>query len=195
MARFPLPTPVDLQRRASEMPERENKPDPAETDASFDPEAVRDQPLTAADAAVARVTERLCILYFLRVAKILAKQFDGDLARATIGYEIMAANIGYIDRDPNLAGQFSTLDSAPPDDVRRPTSILAVASALEMPYETVRRHVNDLVETGRIERVKGGIIVPVREGGDPKYDPDTLHLIHWTRRLYRDLKRAGFEFD
>jgi hypothetical protein len=175
------------------MPKLEEESEPAEAEDL--PEATRGERLAPADAAVARITERLCILYFLRVAKILAKQFDGDIARATIGYEIMAANIGYIDRDPNLAGHFGTLDSAPPDDLRRPTSILAVAGALEMPYETVRRHVNDLVEAGRIERVKGGVIVPVREGGDPKYDADTLHLIHWTRRLYRDLKRAGFKFE
>ena len=158
-------------------------------------EQVAVHPVTAADAALGRVAARLSTLYFLRFAKMIADQAGGDLIEALVMHAIMAGNIGYLDQDPANAGKFSALDDVPPDAMRRPISVLAVAGSVGIPYETVRRHVNRLVKAGRCERVKGGVVVRSARMREPGKDADILYNMANLRRLYRSLIRAGVNFD
>jgi DeoR/GlpR family transcriptional regulator of sugar metabolism len=79
----------------------------------------------------------------------------------------------------------------PPDEVRRPISVLAVANSLGLPYETVRRYVTKLIRLGRCGRVKGGIIA-LASGLRRPIDDETMVLnVANARRFCRALKRAG----
>jgi DNA-binding transcriptional ArsR family regulator len=169
------------------------KPDKAPAAAATAEIAVH--PVAAADAALGRVAARLSTLYFLRSAKMISDLAGGDLIEALIMHGIMAGNFGHIDQGPNNTAQFTSLEDVPPDDVRRPISVLAVAGSLGMPYETVRRHVKRLVKAGRCVRVKGGVIAPVARLQRPETDAAILNNMANLRRLYRALKRAGVEFD
>ena len=59
---------------------------------------------------------------------------DGILLTA-----INQANVLPIMRDPQIQRRYATLDNPPPDELRRPVSISAVASSLHVPFETARR--------------------------------------------------------
>lgn len=166
-----------------------------EAPAAAEPSQIAVHPVVAADAALARVAARVSTLYFLRFAKLISDQSGGDLLEGLIMHGIMAGNIGYFDEDPDNAGQYTSLDDVPPDSVRRPISVLAVAGSLGIPYETVRRHVSRLVKAGRCVRVKGGVLAPAAVIKRPGTDADILSNMANLRRLYRALKRAGVEFD
>jgi DNA-binding Lrp family transcriptional regulator len=100
-------------------------------------------------------------------------------------HSIMAGNIGHFDQDPRNAGQFTALEDVPPDNVRRPISVLAVANGLGIPYETVRRHVSRLVKAGRCVRVKGGVLAPAAGMRRPETDAAIMHNLANLCRLYR----------
>ncbi len=160
-----------------------------------DPHQVVVHPVTAADAAVSRLAARLSTQYFLRMTEMVTEQAGGDLLTGLVIRAISAGNVGYLDQDPNTFGQFASLEDIPPDDVRRPVSIAAVAGSLGLPYETARRHVGKLVKAGLCIRVRGGVIAPSVKMQGPWEHQAMLANMASLRRLFRALKRAGVDFD
>jgi hypothetical protein len=152
-------------------------------------------PLIAADAAVSRIASRLSTQHFLRSAEMVREHTGGDLVTGVVLRVITAGNIGYLDQDPDTFGRFASLEDAPPDDVRRPVSISAVAGSLGLTYETARRHVSKLVKAGLCVRVKGGVIAPSAKVRGPWEHQAMLANMASLRRLYRALKRAGAKLD
>jgi hypothetical protein len=148
-----------------------------------------------ADAAVARVTARLSSQFFLRFAQLIGDTEGGNLIQALILHSIGAGNVGHLDNDPNYTGRFMALDDPLPDALRRPISILAVANSLGLPRETVRRHVNRLVEVGRCARVRGGVIAVLSGLRRPEDDEGILINVANVRHFVRALKRAGVVLD
>jgi hypothetical protein len=82
------------------------------------------------------------------------------------------------------------MDHPMPDSARRPISILAVANSLGMPYETVRRHVNQLVKEGRCAKMKGGVVFPASRVGTPASDAAVVENMDSVRRFSRTLPTA-----
>jgi hypothetical protein len=160
-----------------------------------EPHQVVIHPLTAADAAVSRLASRLSTQHFLRSAEMVREHAGADLVTGVVLRVITAGNIGYLDQDPDTFGQFASLEDVPPDDVRRPVSISAVAGSLGLSYETARRHVSKLVKAGLCVRVKGGVIAPSAKIRGPWEHQAMLANMASLRRLYRALKRAGANFD
>jgi len=83
-----------------------------------------------------------------------------DFLDALILMAISQANVEPILRDPELNRQFATYDRAPPDELRRPISINAVAQSLGAPFETVRRRVTRLSKVGVYRLTPSGVVVP-----------------------------------
>jgi hypothetical protein len=152
-------------------------------------------PTLAADAAKARVAVRLCTEYFLRTAQLLTEHAGGDLLTAVILRAIVAGNIGYLDDDLEKSSVYGSLENVPPDDLRRPISVLAVSRSLSLPFETTRRHVKKLIGAGLCIKVKGGIVAPSSTMRGPREDQAVLANMANLRRLFRALKRAGVMFD
>jgi len=98
--------------------------------------------------------------YFLRSLALIAEVQDGDMIKAIVFLAVVAANTGHLEQT-GQGSRFAGVDSAPPDDVRRPVSALAISQALGMPFETTRRYINRLIADGVLARVKKGVIAPV----------------------------------
>jgi hypothetical protein len=154
---------------------------------------VSPQPET--DWAKGRVASRLTIEFFLRCASLVAGLSDGDLMEGLILRTIIAGNVNHLDRDPNSPGRFASVDDIPPDEVRRPISVLAIANTLSLPYETTRRYANTLLKKGRCVRTKGGLIAPAARNAEPADQEAILANMANLRRLVTALRQAGIEFD
>jgi hypothetical protein len=148
-----------------------------------------------ADRAKARVVDRLATEHFLRTARRLSDQAGGNLFRGLALRAIVAANVGHIDQQPETSARYAALNQAPPDELRRPVSVLAIAGSLGLPYETTRRHVAALIREGACVRVKGGIVAsPARLIGPEAEQAMLANLVN-VRRFARALKRAGVTLD
>lgn len=83
-----------------------------------------------------------------------------DFTDALILMAVTQANVEPILRDPALNRAFAAYDRPPPDDLRRPISVNAVAQSLGVPFETVRRRVTRLSRVGVYRITPAGVIVP-----------------------------------
>jgi hypothetical protein len=83
-----------------------------------------------------------------------------DFLDALIVMAVTQANVDPITRDPELNARFATYDRPPPEQLRRPISVNAVAQSLGAPFETVRRRVSRLSRVGVYRVSPAGVIVP-----------------------------------
>jgi DNA-binding Lrp family transcriptional regulator len=114
-----------------------------------------------------------------------------DLLDRTLIVAIGQANVEAIDTDPALQHRYDTLADLPPDELRRPVSISAVAAAAGMPFETVRRRIQGLVAEGLCQMDPAGVRLPSRIVGR-RHVSHTLELMYdFTRTLYLQLEANG----
>lgn len=97
--------------------------------------------------------------FHLRTAEVLADAADGDLVRGIVFLGVIQANIQALNSDLGLSLQYAGAQDIPPDELRRPISVYALAQSLGLPYETTRRYVQKLIEDGRCARQPAGIVV------------------------------------
>jgi hypothetical protein len=147
---------------------------------------------TVEEADKIRLVARLSADYMLRSLKMIGELAQGELLTGLVNLALVQANVGHLDR---MGSGFNSLDSIPPDEVRRPVSVLALSASLGLPYETTRRHVAKMVETGQCLRVKGGVIAPTAAVDDPRRAEMLEQNLINLRRLYRNLKAAGVALD
>src|ERR1041384_4981597 len=105
-----------------------------------------------------RVAGRLANAFALDLVKLGG--FGRDVIDALLLAAISQANVAQITRSPELQRQYATLDAAPPDELRRPVSINAIAGSLRIPFETARRRIAALKDLGVIKVTAHGVIVP-----------------------------------
>lgn len=85
----------------------------------------------------------------------LRKFAGGDLMKGLVFTAIWTANVKHVTNTP-AAGDRDILK----DSQRLPVSVLAIANALRLPYETVRRHADTLLREGQCVRVgRKGLVV------------------------------------
>lgn len=84
--------------------------------------------------------------------------------------------------------RFATAESPAPDEVLRPISVNALAQALGMPFETVRRRVKGLTEEGLIESTPAGVVILSRTIASPAYTAMVAAHFERARRFYWDMK-------
>lgn len=90
-----------------------------------------------------------------------------DFGDALILVAVTQANVESLMRDPILQRTYAAYDAPPPDELRRPISINAVAQSLGLPLETVRRRVARLSLVGVFRAGSEGVWTPTsRLGGD-----------------------------
>jgi hypothetical protein len=142
-----------------------------------------------------RAAVRLSDQYFLRTVRLISDLADGELLTAIVFRAVVAGNTGYLDRDPNTASQYADMESTPPDEIRRPISILALAGSLGLPYETTRRHVRKLVASGQCRMERKGVIAPATALAGPRQEAAMLSNLANLRLLFRGLKEAGVSLD
>lgn len=139
-----------------------------------------------------RLTGRALGEFILRWAELVGPAFDGDLITAVIYTAIVQANVREIWNDPELNRQYAA--SAPPDALRRPISISSIAASLNLPRETVRRHVMKMIEAGAVVKKDGGVIVPQAVVDSPRGLENMRLQYANARRFVLSLRKAGVSF-
>ncbi|CAN7385171.1 hypothetical protein LJR219_002343 [Phenylobacterium sp. LjRoot219] len=137
----------------------------------------------------ARIAGWLTVGFFLDIAFL--GRMDAPVLDALLVAGVMEANLNRLNRDPELQAAHSGLDSAPPDDLRRPVSINALAGSLRLPFETVRRHVNQLVRQGVLVSTPQGVYVPVEVVVSPRFIGIMRARYQRVVQFYGDLELAG----
>ncbi|NBB52377.1 hypothetical protein GVN24_29260 [Rhizobium sp. CRIBSB] len=110
---------------------------------------------TAGDAPLAWLNARLALSFTQTTRDILG----GDLVSSLLLPVISDANVGHLDRHPDGTRLNMALDGAFPDDLRHPANVSSIAASLDMPRETVRNKLEEMLETGLVHRSGGGIIL------------------------------------
>jgi hypothetical protein len=152
-----------------------------------------DDALSAPDsrrAELARAVARATSDYLLRALRQLTDLHQGELITAIVCQAIIAANTAHLNH-PGCAA----LAKLPPDEMRRPISILSLAGSLGLPFETTRRHVARLTDAGVCRRVRGGVIVPAAVLDNPAAAAAAETNLANVQRLVRGLRRAGLPLD
>jgi hypothetical protein len=143
------------------------------------------------DEDLQRLAMRVSVGYFLRFIEILSDVSNHNLVQSVILLAIMGANVGALDTDPEASRKFAGIDAVPPDELRRPISIYALAASLGLPYETVRRHVHKMIDQGLCERIGDeGVIVPARVLEGPRMLKAVERNFQNLNGLERNLRRA-----
>lgn len=140
----------------------------------------------------ARVAVRLGGDYVLRCLRMLGELSGGETMTGLISLAIVQANVGHLDSREG-SGLYRDSHDLPPDHTRRPVSVLSISSSLGLPYETTRRHVEKMIRSGHVERVRGGIVVPARALDTPRHRELLAEHLVSVRRLARSLASAGVD--
>lgn len=119
----------------------------------------------------------------------------GGVIRASVWSAVMCANVRRMSRIPELAWRYSTQACPPPDALRDPISVRALAAEVGLPFETTRRHVAALVEKGwLVVAAGGGLIAPAEVMSEDALGRGNNQLGLLYAKLIADLSRAGIDF-
>jgi len=99
--------------------------------------------------------------FLLDQVKVGRRLFDFVDALIIVG--VTQANVELLMRDPDLQRAYATYDAPPPDSLRRPISINALAQSLGLPFETVRRRITRLALLGIVKTSADGVWTPTRQ--------------------------------
>ena len=135
-----------------------------------------------------RLLSRLTAAFLLDTVAIVRGD-DGHLIDTLLISAATQANIADVIRQPELQAAFA--DAVPPDELRRPVSINALATSLSLPFETVRRRIAGLAKTGHCVIVEGGVIVPGAVLSAPRYYADAFRGYERLRAFYYQLRDQG----
>jgi hypothetical protein len=106
---------------------------------------------------VERVAARHVVKFLLDIAWVTPG--SSDLVDLLLVVATASANIGHLGRDPATNARYARLDRLPPDGLRRPISINALALSLNLPFETVRRRALALAARGVFAYAPSGVYV------------------------------------
>lgn len=143
--------------------------------------------LTPEEKFQARYRMGLSVDLTLRMVRLYTKVMDRDLTKAIVMLALSRAGVQHIEGDaPHDA------NGAVDDSLRKPIGISALARSLALPKETVRRHVNALVEGGHATRMPDGKIFVLAEDLD---NAEFLAIVQDSmvslRRLMRAVEASG----
>jgi DNA-binding Lrp family transcriptional regulator len=112
----------------------------------------------------------------------------GDILGPLISSVIIESNVALINQDPEVSGRYAALDTPPPDELRRPISINAVATSLRLPYETVRRRVAAAIAAGTCVATPKGVYVPAAALQGPAHETLLIARYERLKQFYFELK-------
>ena len=89
--------------------------------------------------------------HFMDTAALLSRIFQNDYTTMIVFMTILRESVSHLNRDRGVRPE--AVSGVFPDTLRRPISILAISDLANFPYETTRRHVMKLVDTGFCSRL------------------------------------------
>ena len=143
----------------------------------------------AAPHSTMRVAARLSIGFAVDLVKLAG--FGRDVIDGVLMAAISQANVAQISRNPDLQRAYATLDQPPPDELRRPVSVSAIAHSLRIPFETARRRIVALADLGIVKQTPRGVIVPTAPLNSPFYRMAAEAHYALVRNFYFRLRTIG----
>ncbi|TAJ25824.1 MAG: hypothetical protein EPO67_19970 [Reyranella sp.] len=117
--------------------------------------------------------------------RMLGDFWDGDVLRALVFTALWTANVKHVTNTAPTASR-----TVLQDEQRIPVSVLAIASSLRLPYETVRRHVLGLERDGVCHRAgRLGWVVPA--SALRKLAAGAVQTHDLLKSMFAELRRAG----
>ncbi|UZK67269.1 hypothetical protein [Sphingomonas sp. M1-B02] len=117
-----------------------------------------------------------------------------DWLELVIFSTILCANSRDITYSPVLAPLHGYAGAVPPDELRRPVRVVAVARVLGIPEATVRRRVELLLRDGRAVRVRNGLLISEEWLNAREPQATSANIFHTIRIVLNRLATAGFPF-
>jgi hypothetical protein len=146
-----------------------------------------------ADDPPLRAIARVSSDYVLRLLEYLTRRIGG-LVECLIFLEVLRSNTaGVSDADRGLDEQGGLAYLR--DDRRRPISVSALSAKLDIPTETVRRHVTGMVASGRLVRGSSGLIVPAAQLATPEIRDVMRDNCMFVSRMFASLAPLGVLID
>lgn len=136
-----------------------------------------------------RVLGRISVAFILDL--IRTGRMDREFLDGLIILAIVQANVAPVLADQDLQRAYADYDSVPPDAVRRPVSVSAVAQSLKLPYETVRRRVSQLAAQPGVELTAQGIVINGEMLSSPAHRAVVVANYELIRDFYLRLRRLG----
>jgi hypothetical protein len=139
--------------------------------------------------AVLRATSE----FYLRGVESVAATLNGDIFKSFVFSAMWVANVQHLTNSAaNMT--YGAFDNIPPDELRRPVSVLSISQSLRIPYETTRRCVGQLLDENTCIRVGGeGLVVPAAVHLASARTEVIVQQYVNLRRYMGDLKRAGMD--
>jgi AraC-like DNA-binding protein len=104
---------------------------------------------------------------------------------------VLEANVAPINQDHELSVRYATLEEVPPEALRRPVTINALAASIQLPYETIRRRCGRHLETGALAATPRGVFVPNTALDSPPYRAAAMVRYDRLKAFYFELKALG----
>lgn len=123
------------------------------------------------------------------------RSVHGDWAELVVYSTILCANVRDYAHDPVLANRYADHLTVPPEELRRPVRASVVARAIGLSESSVRRRIATMLDDGRLEQRRGGVLVSEAWLNRPlSVETSTTSYIN-ARRLLERVAGAGFPMD
>jgi DNA-binding Lrp family transcriptional regulator len=136
-----------------------------------------------------RLAGRIVVEYVLRFTEPITRYIRDVVTGVTL-MELILANTEELDGGQPSAEDLGS-EGVLADHVRKPISITALARRLDIPHETTRRHVRQLLDRGLCAKVRGGYIVPAEALARPPFRQMWLDNEIHLSRLFHSLDEFG----
>ncbi|WP_374655697.1 hypothetical protein [Phenylobacterium sp.] len=136
------------------------------------------------------ILARLCSNHLLRMLSTISQIFDGDLILGIVFVAINQAATDHLSfgRDARAIDE----EEVVPNHLRRPVTVLSIANSLNLPRETVRRHVARLIERGYCVQVQGRrVMIPAEVYLKPRFAQAFENNRRDLHALISAVRRAG----
>jgi hypothetical protein len=139
--------------------------------------------------------DRIMLNFGLRVVDCGTTPFGNDYVLTCVFSAIMSANASPFAYDSREAWRYGSHDTPPPDNARRPASLVEISQLLGIPYETARRYVNSLVARGHCMRdARKGLVIPMELLQSPISLMTGMEIVGRFVQMIGELKHLGFDF-
>ena len=142
-----------------------------------------------------KIISRAAIRFLLNIlddAAQLPNALKLDPIDYIIAIAVGSANVSHIDNDASLSRQYAGL--VEPDSMRRGISRAAVSRATNLPLETVRRRINNLIEADVLKEREDGIILSSTNPHRVGVRRDLMHRhAQLVDRMVRDIRARGVQ--
>ncbi|MFN3523999.1 MAG: hypothetical protein ACK4YQ_17265 [Phenylobacterium sp.] len=137
-----------------------------------------------------RLTLRIFSSELTRIMVAMSAAHGGDILRYLIFTTIWTSNSAHL-ASPD---RFAQLQDIPPDTHRRPVPEADLREMLGLPQEIFDRYLDDLIATGDVERLPGGLMVPSAVFARPDQLASANEFYARFLNLVARLREAGFSF-